>query len=82
MKEDRFIVGIGQGEHEYTVNGVKYIVDSVFRPFDFKNFKNTLAEAIEATWADRDALTAALKAAPPANGTDRVLELIEEVQKK
>ena len=47
MKEDRFIVGIGQGEHEYTVNGVKYIVDSVFRPFDFKNFKNTLAEAIE-----------------------------------
>ena len=47
MKEDRFIVGIGQGEHEYTVNGVKYIVDSVFRPFDFKNIKNTLAEAVE-----------------------------------
>lgn len=47
MKEDRFIVGIGQGEHEYTVNGVKYIVDSVFRPFDLKNFKNTLAEAVE-----------------------------------
>ena len=47
MKEDRFIVGIGQGEHEYTVNGVKYIVDSVFRPFDFKNFKNTLAEVVE-----------------------------------
>ena len=44
--------------------------------------EDTLAEAIEATWADRDALTAALKAAPPANGTDRVLELIEEVQKK
>ena len=47
MKEDRFIVGIGQGEHEYTVNGVKYIVESVFRPFDFKNFKNTLAEVVE-----------------------------------
>ena len=47
MKKDRFIVGIGQGEHEYTVNGVKYIVDSVFRPFDFKNFKNTLAEVVE-----------------------------------
>ena len=44
--------------------------------------EDTLAEAIEATWADRDALTAALKAAPPANGTDRGLELIEEVQKK
>ena len=41
MKEDRFIIGIGQGEHEYVVNGVKYIVDSVFRPFDFKNIKNT-----------------------------------------
>ena len=47
MKEDRFILGIGQGEHENTVNGVKYIVDSVFRPFDFKNFKNTLAEVVE-----------------------------------
>ena len=47
MKEDRFIVGIGQGEHEYTVNGVKYIVDPVFRPFDFKNFKNSLAEVVE-----------------------------------
>ena len=47
MKEDRFIVGIGQGEHEYTVNGVKYIVNPVFRPFDFKNIKNTLAEAVE-----------------------------------
>lgn len=47
MKEDRFIVGIGQGEHEYTVNGVKYIVDSVFKPFDFKNIKNTLAEVVE-----------------------------------
>ena len=44
--------------------------------------EDTLAEAIEDTWADRDALTAALKAAPPADGTDRVLELIEEVQKK
>ena len=47
MNEDRFIVGIGQGDHEYTVNGVKYIVDSVFRTFDFKNFKNTLAEVVE-----------------------------------
>ncbi len=47
MKEDRFIVGVGQGDHEYTVNGVKYIVKPVFRPFDFKNFKNTLAEVVE-----------------------------------
>ena len=35
MNEDRFIIGIGQGDHEYTVNGVKYIVNPVFRPFDF-----------------------------------------------
>jgi len=42
----------------------------------------TLTEALLKTWADRDALTAAVKAAPPADGTKRVLEMIEEVQKK
>lgn len=42
----------------------------------------SLAEAVRKTWADRDALTAALKSAPPADGTKRVLELIEEIQKK
>ena len=42
----------------------------------------TLAEAIEETWKDREALTEALKNAPPADGTQRVLEMIEEVQKK
>ena len=47
MSKDRFIVGIGQGDHEYTVNGVKYIVNPVFKPFDLKNFKDTLAEAVE-----------------------------------
>ena len=41
----------------------------------------TLVAALESTWADREALTAAVKAAPPADGTKRVLELIEEVQK-
>ena len=41
----------------------------------------TLAEAVEATWKDRERLTAALKNAPPADGTARVLELIEEIQK-
>lgn len=44
---DRFIIGLGCGEHEYTVNGVKYIVTSKFKPVDFKNFKDTLADAIE-----------------------------------
>ena len=41
----------------------------------------TLVAALESTWADREALTAAVKAAPPADGTKRVLELIEEVQR-
>lgn len=42
----------------------------------------TLTKALEDTWADRESLIAAVKAAPPANGTQRVLELIEEVQSK
>lgn len=42
----------------------------------------TLAEALKATWAERNALTKAVKEAPPADGTERVLEMIEEVQKK
>ena len=41
---------------------------------------DTLAEAIQTTWADRDKLTEALKNAPPANGTERVLQMIEEIQ--
>ncbi|MGN0793415.1 MAG: undecaprenyldiphospho-muramoylpentapeptide beta-N-acetylglucosaminyltransferase [Aristaeellaceae bacterium] len=40
----------------------------------------TLTKALMDTWADRAALTAAVKAAPPADGTKRVLEMIEEVQ--
>ena len=40
----------------------------------------TLTESLMQTWADRDTLTAAVKAAPPADGTMRVLEMIEEVQ--
>lgn len=43
---------------------------------------DTLVAALERTWADREQLIAAVKAAPPADGTGRVLELIEEVQKK
>lgn len=41
----------------------------------------TLVEALMATWAERDTLREAVKAAPPADGTQRVLELIEAVQK-
>ena len=40
----------------------------------------TLTEALMQTWNDREQLTKAVKAAPPADGTFRVLEMIEEVQ--
>lgn len=43
---------------------------------------DTLTDALNAVWADRERLTDALKAAPPADGTRRVLEMIEEVQHK
>ena len=42
---------------------------------------DTLVKSLEETWADRAQLTAALHAAPPADGTGRVLEMIEEVQR-
>lgn len=42
---------------------------------------DTLAKALKETWADRATLAANVKAAPPADGTKRVLELIEEVQR-
>ena len=41
----------------------------------------TLAEEIEKTWEEREVLEEALRNAPPADGTERVLQLIEEVQK-
>ena len=42
----------------------------------------TLTEAVMETWKDRERLEEALRNAPPANGTERGLELIEEVQEK
>ena len=44
--------------------------------------RETMVKEIRETWAERDTLTEALRKAPPADGTQRVLELIEEVQKK
>jgi len=41
----------------------------------------TLAEAVAQTWADRERLEQALRDAPPAEGTKRVLEMIEEIQR-
>lgn len=36
----------------------------------------SLTKALTETWADREALTEAVRQAPPADGTQRVLELI------
>ena len=41
----------------------------------------TMVQEIRETWAKKDELTEALRNAPPADGTKRVLELIDEVQK-
>ena len=42
----------------------------------------TLTQAIFDLMADRDGLLERLKNAPPANGTQAVLRLIEEIQQK
>lgn len=41
----------------------------------------TLSAALAETWADREQLEENLRNAPPADGSKRVLELIEEIQK-
>ena len=41
----------------------------------------TLTMAVMSTWSDRERLEAALRDAPPADGTKRILEMIEEIQK-
>ena len=43
---------------------------------------DSLTAALRETWAARDALKAAVLAAPPANATDRILEIIHEIEKK
>ena len=42
----------------------------------------TLTKALRETWESRDSLREAVRKAPPANGTERVLEIIEEIRKK
>ena len=39
----------------------------------------SLTEALRRTWEDRESLVAAMRKAPPANGTERVLALIREM---
>jgi UDP-N-acetylglucosamine--N-acetylmuramyl-(pentapeptide) pyrophosphoryl-undecaprenol N-acetylglucosamine transferase len=43
--------------------------------------ETSLVESIRSTWADREQLEEALRNAPPADGTRRVLEMIGEIQK-
>ena len=42
---------------------------------------DTLTAAIRKTWEDREELISALRNAPPADGTNRVFEMIQEIQK-
>ena len=42
---------------------------------------DSLVKALRETWDARDALKAAVKAAPPADATQRVIEIIHEIQK-
>ena len=44
--------------------------------------RESLVKALLATWDDRENLKAAVKKAPPADGTRRVLELIDQLAKK
>ena len=44
--------------------------------------QESLTAAVRQTWADREVLVKALKDAPPADGTARVLEMIEEIRRK
>ncbi len=41
----------------------------------------SLNTALRETWRDRDALKEAVRKAPPADATERILELIEEIQR-
>ena len=43
---------------------------------------DSLTRALNETWQDRDALVEAVRQAPPADGTRRVLELIREYARK
>ena len=53
-----FIVGFGINTNEYTINGVRYIVENRFMPVDYKNMKknpkinNQLEKYITSDFAD------------------------------
>ncbi len=43
---------------------------------------DTLSAALRETWAAREQLKAAVRAAPPADATNRIIELIHEIERK
>ena len=44
--------------------------------------RDSLLKSIQDLWNDRDAIRAALEKEPAANGTQKILQLIEDIQKK
>lgn len=60
----RFIVGFDSEEREYTINGVRYIVESRYEPINFRNISqntelgNRLKSYIAGDFADLPSPTA------------------------
>ena len=94
MSNEKFtVVGTNIQEKATMIWNVADLLRGPFKPHEYglvilpmtviKRFHDCLLpthQAVLDTWADRDALTEALKNAPPADGTKRVLEMIEEIQ--
>ena len=61
---NRFIVSFGSEEREYTINGVRYIVESRYEPINFRNIGQTtklgscLKSYITGDFADLPSLSA------------------------
>ncbi len=60
----------------YRSRGLAHVLDQADMTGD------SLADAIGRLWDDREALAAALEKAPPADGTEAILRLIEEIRTK
>ena len=60
----------------YRSRGLAHVLDQSAMTGD------TLADAIADLWNDRERLAAALESAPPPDGTEAILKLIEEIQVK
>ena len=64
---NRFIVGFGSNINEYTINGVRYTVESRYEPVNFKNtykktkLDNRIKKYIASDLADLSSMKAADK---------------------